>query len=123
MTDRKRGEDKLDAKLRAFFRQRVVPLAERTRARREQRLPAGPDAAAATYYEPARRSHMAPLDFTRASGLTRDTLEAQLRALWQERGDAELAALAPELARLARECAADMVEQGEELSPFVYVMY
>jgi len=115
--------DGLDARLRTFFRKRVLPLAERTRARRERRLPAGRDAAAASYYEPARRPHLAPADFVRASGLTTETLDAKLCELWQQRGDGELAELAPELARLARDCATEMVEQGEELSPFVYVMY
>ena len=121
MTDHK--PDALDRRLHGFFRERVLPLAERTRERRQRLLPKGPDAYRASYYEPARRREMAPTDFTRASGLTPETLEQQLRGLWQERGDAELAELAPELARLARACAADMVEQGEDLSPFVYVMY
>jgi hypothetical protein len=115
--------DRLDRRSHTFFRDRVLPLAERTRARRRRRLPTGPDPSAASYYEPARRPCMERADFVRASGLGPETLEAKLRELWQERGDAELAELAPELARLARGLAIEVAEEGDEISPFVYVMY
>jgi hypothetical protein len=111
------------ARIAAFFRERVLPLAARLRSGGRPLFPVAPDPSAATYFTPVPRRRMAPADFLGPSGLAAGTLEEKLRTLWRERGADELAELGPGLARLAAELEQLVEDEGEEISPFVYVMY
>lgn len=115
-------EGQAGAAIASFFREQVLPLAARLRAKRESFFPLGPDPRCVTYFARPERRTMERADFVRLGGLRPETLEEKLRALWQQRQLPELAALAPELARLAEELS-QHDEDGGEISPFVYVMY
>lgn len=118
-----RTEDGQEAeRIAAYFRERVLPLATKVRADRGDLFPLGPDRRCGTYFIRRSRRTMERADFLGPSGLCPETLEEKLRALWQEPQLAELAELAPDLARLSRELA-EAEEDGGEVSPFVYVMY
>lgn len=120
MATTRKGQDATS--IAAFFRERVLPLAARLRAERKGFFPLAPDPQCETYFARPERRTMERADFVRLGGLRPETLEEKLRALWQQRQVPELAALAPELARLAEELS-QHDEDGEEISPFVYVMY
>jgi hypothetical protein len=95
-----------------FFRERLVPTALLLRARHASLLTDGPDPEMATYYDtrPLGEAYVFDLDIPLA-----DTL----RDLWSEHP--ELAALADELSRLARDLR--QKEESGEVSPFIYAMF
>jgi hypothetical protein len=112
-----------DARIAGFFRKRVLPLAAQLRSSRKDLFPLAPDPEATTYYDLPWRRSMRPTDFLQVSGLSAETLEAKLRALWEARGVPELGVLAADFALLAADLAREASESDEEISPFVYVMY
>jgi hypothetical protein len=104
-------------RLGRFFDKRLVPLAEKLRARRVQFFPMGPDARAASYYLTPRRGKP---EFIELEGPA--DCEKALRELWDEQKIPELAQLAAPILELARQVEIREEETGE-ISPFVYVMY
>jgi hypothetical protein len=96
-----------------FFRECLVPAAVRLRAREARLLPDGPDRAAATYYSarPPREEYVFDLSVP---------LTDVLRSQWKDYP--ELAALAAELSRLARDLRQHK-EESCEVSPFIYAMF
>jgi len=106
-----------DPRLGRFFDRRLVPLAERLRARGTRFFPMGPDAEAESFYLPANRVEP---EFIELEGPA--ACERALRELWEEQKLPELAALAGPLMNLARRLEIREEEWGE-ISPFVYVMY
>ncbi|MBI4514608.1 MAG: hypothetical protein HY699_02170 [Deltaproteobacteria bacterium] len=102
--------------LRKFFAKTLVPVAASLRARGVQLLLLAPEPELASWYADAERG--AP-DF---SEIEAGDCERQLRALWQRQGLPELALLAAELMRLARDLEFDD-EQAADVSPFIYTMY
>ena len=96
-----------------FFRECLVPAAARLRARQVRLLPDGPDRAAATYYStrPSREAYVFDLSIP---------LAEVLRNQWKDYP--ELAALAEQLSRLARDLRQHSEESGE-VSPFIYAMF
>ncbi len=106
-----------DARLGRFFDKRLVPLAEKLRARGTRFFPMGPDAQASTYYVAPRRGKP---EFTQLEGPAE--CEEALYDLWEGQGIPELAALAGSILELARQVEIREDESGE-ISPFVYVMY
>jgi hypothetical protein len=106
-----------DRRLGRFFDKRLVPLAERLRARGVRFFPLGPDGEAESYYVPASRGEP---EFIELEGPA--ACEKALRDLWEGETMPELAALAGPLMALARRLEI-REDQWSEISPFVYVMY
>jgi len=109
-------DDASRARLDAFFREKLAPLAEALRARGVRFYARGTEA------EPGSAWSAPPAgeDFERFDSPV-DLLTA-LAEQWRGEGLPELAALAPELAALADELEISE-EDSDEVSPFVYVMY
>lgn len=102
-------------RLQRFFRKRLVPAAEKLRARGVSFFPLGPESEAETWYEGPPRE-------PKFTTLAVDECEAALRELWQQKDLPELAALAGELMNLAKHLEVQE-EESADVSPFVYVMY
>lgn len=104
-----------DFRLRRFFRKRLVPVAEKLRARGFSFFPLGPEPEAETWYE-------GPPTEPKFTSLNVDECEAALRELWRSQDLPELAELADELMKLAEHLEIHE-EESADVSPFVYVMY
>jgi len=105
-----------EAALRRLFRTGLAPAAEALRARGVRFFAPGPEPGRESWYEPG------PTGEPELVELEPDAFEAALRRRWEGEGLPELAGLAAELMRLARQ--AEIGEQeSAEISPFVYVMY
>jgi hypothetical protein len=104
-----------EAKLRAFFREKLVPAAIKLRERGVELFPVGPDPDAESWWEPGPTEE----EFVE---LAPEEIEAALVARWQAADLPELVALAEPLMKLARELEVTE-EPSSEVSPFVYVMY
>ncbi len=104
-------------RLDRFFDKRLVPIADRLRARGVHFFPFGPDPAAESFYVSVDASDP---EFIELDGP--DACERALRELWERQQIPELAALAAPLIDLARRLEIREEESGE-ISPFVYVMY
>jgi hypothetical protein len=96
-----------------FFRECLVPAAACVRARGARLLPDGPDRAASTYYVARAPDEEYVFDLS-------VPLADVLRSQWKDYP--ELAALADDLARLARDLRQQKEESGE-VSPFIYAMF
>ena len=95
-----------------FFRERLVPAAAALHARHARLIPAGPEADASTYYVVRAPGEEYVLDL----GVP---LVSVLRPQWKDYP--ELAALAEEIADLARQLR--QKEESGEVSPFIYAMF
>jgi hypothetical protein len=105
-----------------FFKEVLTPLASEVRRAGKSFFPLQADAPLKSYYLEPRRPVMDPGDFElRAAESLQDFIN-ELVALWTSEGNGELAALAPGLAELAREIAAQD-QKEEEVSDFIYVMF
>lgn len=102
--------------VRRFYREHLLPAAERLRTRGVSFFPLAPDDAEETWYQPP------PADVPEFVEVEPEQCEARLRQAWQAQGLPELAALAGPLMALARDLEMDE-EQSADVSPFVYVMY
>jgi hypothetical protein len=119
--DEERDADR-DRSASAFFREVLVPVALRERARGREFFSLRPDAAAESYYvEPTKRA-MESEDFELRASESIEEFVRELAALWSSEGREELAAMAPRLAALASEVREDE-EQSDDVSPFMYVMF
>ena len=105
-----------DAKLRRFFRDRIVPAAERLRERGAGFLTEGPDPGAESWWVEVSEEEPVLIDFEA------DEAAEILHARWMSEGYPELAALAAPLLELAEALRTTQEESGE-VSPYVYVMY
>jgi len=111
-----------EAAAAALYDEALAPLSARMRAEGRSAFPAGPDAAAPSYYVRRPRAAMRPEDFEAPACRTPEDFERALAAHWRALGREELAALAPRFAAAARDACA--VGEGDaEVSPFVYVMF
>ena len=105
-----------DAKLRRFFRDRIVPAAERLRERGCSFLSEGPDPEAGSWWVEGSGEEPVLIDFEA------DEAAEILHARWMSEGYPELAELAAPLIELAEALRTTQEESGE-VSPYVYVMY
>jgi hypothetical protein len=107
--------DDTQARLEAFFTERLVPAAQSLRARGVEFFPLCPDADAPTYWH--RRDDAGDyLDSVDPAATA-----ARLREMWAEHP--ELVALVEPLLELAAAVARPANEQSAEVSPFIYAMY
>jgi hypothetical protein len=105
-----------------FFREVLVPVALRERARGREFFALRPDAAAESYYVEPTRREMSPEEFELRASESIEAFVRELAALWSFEGREELAAMAPRLASLASELREDK-QQSDDVSPFMYVMF
>lgn len=114
---------KLARALDEFFRERLVPAGAAMKKRSGTLFPLGADASATSYFIPRRVTRMEKSDFETLGTASPETLARDLAAMWNRAGVPELAALAPEMADLARAAREAETEQEGDVSPFVYAMY
>jgi len=117
-TDAKRG----DGPLREFFFRRALPRDAARREKGEAFFPRHPDPAATSYFLPRGKRTVEPRYLEAPECPDGEALEARLYQMWTAQGHPELAELAGDVARLAVELARTE-EPGEEVSPFIYVMF
>jgi hypothetical protein len=114
--------DKLDAQIDAFFRERLLPLSTKAKSGGARFLEAGFEPDAASYYVERPRTAMSKADFEWGGCVAPETVEADLRALWQREGDPGLSTLSAAMAALAK----DLRKVGKDesdVSNFIYVMF
>ena len=106
---------KNEKELRRFFEKKLVPAAEKLRARGVELFPTAADDAE-SWYVPGPIGEPEFFEFEPAD------VERTLRELWERDGLPELAKLAPDLAKLTRRLEFTEAE-SEDVSPFVYAMW
>jgi hypothetical protein len=100
--------------LRAFYRERLLPLAEKAKERGARFFPPGKDDKAESYY--IERND----DGNYVHEIDAQNLAAELETLWRD--FPELANLAGPIVELAETIKEDE-ESTEEISPFIYAMF
>ncbi len=101
--------------LKDFWEQRLVPAAEKLRARGVRFFELAPDPAVASYYTAPNADE---IFFT----IEPEQCEAQLGEMWRQQDLPELAALSGALVALAGPLAPKEDDRGD-ISPFIYVMF
>ena len=104
-----------ESRLRRFFQKRLIPVADKLRARSFRFFPLAPEPDMDTWYE-------GPPSEPKFTSLDVDECEAALRDTWANQDLPELVELAGELMDLARQLEIHE-EESADVSPFVYVMY
>jgi hypothetical protein len=112
----------IDRRLEKFFRAELLPLARQYKREGRCLLAGNPDGSLSSYYEQRKSTRMSRSDFEKGSCRSTEELAAELEAMWRQQGFDELAALAPQLAKLAERLRQTQPET-EDVSPFVYAMY
>ncbi len=105
-----------EALLRRLFSERLVPLAEKLRARRACFFEIRPDPTVDSYY--IRRSASTAPFFE----LEPERCAQMLRDLWASEGSLELVEFAEELLSVGAQLR-QQVRESDEVSPFIYVMF
>src|SRR5262245_51319150 len=103
------------AAVRTFFRERLLRLMEQLGERRTM-FPLHPDPAMTSYYTHRKQTTLGASTFEVPGCESFEDFERALRELWTAQSHPELAALAPDLAELARKLYA-REEQSDEVSP------
>jgi hypothetical protein len=111
-----------DESAAAFFREVLVPVAQRERETGREFFALRPDEAAESYYVEPTKRETRPEDFELRASDSAEDFVRELAALWVSEGREELASMAPRLAALAAEVREDE-EQRDDVSPFMYVMF
>jgi hypothetical protein len=115
-------ESRKDQRAAEFFREVLTPAALRERAGGREFFALRPEAAAESYFvEPTRRA-MAKADFELRAAESVAEFIGELAALWAAEGRDDLAAMCGRLGELAAEFGGGE-KQGEDVSPFMYVMF
>lgn len=104
-------DDQIEEELKAFYRERLLPIAEKY----SHAFPLGLDKSVESYY--VNRSD----DGNYIHALDASDLESELRKMWGGESP-ELAELAGELIQLA-DSLQEKEEASDEVSPFVYAMF
>ena len=107
--------EKRQKQIRRFYDKKLSKVAQRLQQRDVRFFPLGADDAE-TWYVPG------PVDEPEFVGVELDRAADDLRALWERQGLPELAGIAKDLVKLAREVELHE-EQAGDLDPFMYVMY
>jgi hypothetical protein len=102
----------------AFYRERLLPLAEIAAARGIEFFPPGPDPDRESYY--VDRNDNGVYVHT----IDSDKLVDELKSMWTDDKFPELKEIADELVELANKMReAEKVESSDEVSPFIYAMF
>jgi hypothetical protein len=102
--------------LHRFYHERLMPIVEEARARGIEFFPAGPDAAAESYYIDRNDKG------NYVHEINANDLAGDLRELWGRGELKELADLAGPIVELA-EAIKETDETPEDVSPFIYAMF
>lgn len=103
--------------LRAFYHERLLPLAAAMKARDIEIFPLAPDENSQSYF--TERGG----DGNYVHEIDSQNLNAELKELWSRDGHLpELSALAEEIIALANNLE-EKAEKTEEVSPFIYAMF
>ena len=105
-----------DARVEEFFNKQLVPIAEKLREEEVQLLALEFSDSESSWYVPFGNGGSEVFSFDV------DQLEQELRDLWWDQQDAVLLELVKALENLARDLYRDS-EGGDDVSPFVYVMF
>jgi len=105
-----------------FFRQQLLPLHRQLRDAGKRFFATQADPERETYFVPRDKTTLYPGDMEIPGCSTPADLEEKLREMWESQGNGELAAMAPALGGLAQ-LLCRRAEPGEEVSPFIYVMF
>ena len=105
-----------DEQLRIFFKERIVPLADKMRRDGSNAIETELDPNASSYFvhRESGEDYIYQID--------RDSIERELQQLWQVSPVPGLAELATEIVDLA-ESMQDDTEISDEVSPFIYAMF
>jgi hypothetical protein len=106
-----------------FFRHELVPLGNELRAAGKTFFPSNASENCESYYITRGKSVMSKQDFECGGCESVEVFSLELLAMWKSQGNEELTKLLPGLVKLADMLHEKSLEQDEEVSPFVYVMY
>ncbi|MBM3301162.1 MAG: hypothetical protein FJY85_14550 [Deltaproteobacteria bacterium] len=110
----------LDHTLLSFFQSELSETARSLREQGAQLLVPGPDSESTTYYIRRSKTRMEPADFElKLTDLAE--VRQRLRGLWKGAEETTLGNLTDKILALAPHF--DSIEDTEEVSPFVYVMF
>ena len=108
----------------ALFDEVVDPLAEARRAvGAPAYFPLGSEANAVTYFEQPDLTKMRPSDFELHSNDSAEGLVDALAAFWSDRGEAELAAMAPRLIEIAHALINEAAENDGNVDVLCYTLF
>ena len=116
------SREKSQEQIRRFFERELLPLRHRLGGAAGSFFATRFDPGLPTYFQAREQAVPQAADMEMPECTLPAELEQKLGEMWRFQGHPELAALAPSLARLAR-LLAESEEPGEEVSPFIYVMF
>ena len=114
--------DQAGEKTKRFFQRELLPLRDHLGQAGREFFATRFDPGLPSYFQARVQTTLTPADMELPECTLRGELEEKLGEMWRSQGQPELAALAPSLARLAQ-LLAESAEPGEEVSPFIYVMF
>lgn len=118
LTDR----DDPEENIRDFFQQQLLPLRNELQGAGKSFFATQADPGRQTYFVPREKTSPDPGDMELPRCASAADLEKKLAEMWDSQGNGELVALVPALGKLA-EMLSLSEEPGEEVSPFIYVMF
>jgi len=114
MTSTERSPEEKDRRIRKFFDDMIIPVAEKLRERGVTFFAAQPDKSAQSYFKPY-------LSEESSIEIETSAIPTLLKELWEEEQLPELVALVDPLLKLADTVADE--SPPDEISPFIYVMF
>lgn len=114
--------EKIDRDIDRLFSEELLPLAARLKGGDARLLESQLQKGAASYFVKRPKTSMAKGDFETGGCASPEAAQADLAAAWSGGDTPALAALAPGMARLARNLR-QVEEESGEVSNFIYVMY
>jgi hypothetical protein len=116
------NQEKAEDEARRFFQRELLPLREHLVTAANSFFATRFDPGLPSYFRARVQATLSAAEMELPECALPAELEQKLGAMWRAQGYPELAALAPSLARLAQLLSAS-AEPGEEVSPFIYVMF
>jgi hypothetical protein len=114
--------DRFDQEIERFFDHELLPLAERAKAKGVRFLQTQLGGDVPSYYVRREKRSMSKADFESGGCASAQTVEQDLKALWEGDREIGLVKLAPSLAKLAKGLHA-VEKDDDDVSDFIYVMY
>jgi len=115
--------EKFENEIDRLFNEEILPLAARLKRRNVILLDTELVENASSYFVKRTNAQMSKIDFESGGCASPDSIEAELRLLWNHCHDGSLAPLAPKVARLGRLLHEVLQEETGDISHFIYAMY